>query len=392
MWMLLLVAPMQAFIGDQHGLNTLEHQPAKIAAIEGHWENTPGEARAADAVRLARHGGARQRATRSTCRTSAASSSRIRGTDSSRASRTSRREDRPEFDDRVLDVPRHGRARRADDRCSALWAGCGALARRRSTDRAPFLRFALLMGPAGVVAILAGWFTTEIGRQPWVVYGVMRTADARVVARRARSCGVTLVLFVVVYFAGVRRRHRLHAAADRDGPVRARRRGSRCEGGAGRSRATRCGRCRAAAVRAAARTELEHAMGIDLPLIWAVIILFGVMMYVVMDGFDLGIGILYPVLPGKEDRDVMMNTVAPVWDGNETWLVLGGAGLLAAFPLAYSVVLSRVLPAADPDAAGPDLPRRRVRVPLQGRATARAALVGQGLHRRLGRRRRSSRA
>jgi cytochrome d ubiquinol oxidase subunit II len=81
-------------------------------------------------------------------------------------------------------------------------------------------------------------------------------------------------------------------------------------------------------------------MGIDLPLIWAVIILFGIMMYVVMDGFDLGIGILYPFFKSKEDRDVMMNTVAPVWDGNETWLVLGGAGLLAAFPLAYSVVLS----------------------------------------------------
>jgi cytochrome d ubiquinol oxidase subunit II len=81
-------------------------------------------------------------------------------------------------------------------------------------------------------------------------------------------------------------------------------------------------------------------MGIDLPLIWAVIILFGVMMYVIMDGFDLGIGILYPLFPDKGDRDVMMNTVAPVWDGNETWLVLGGAGLLAAFPLAYSVVLT----------------------------------------------------
>ncbi|MDX3905754.1 MAG: cytochrome d ubiquinol oxidase subunit II [Pigmentiphaga sp.] len=81
-------------------------------------------------------------------------------------------------------------------------------------------------------------------------------------------------------------------------------------------------------------------MGIDLPLVWAVIILFGIMMYVIMDGFDLGIGILFPFFPDKDERDVMMNTVAPVWDGNETWLVLGGAGLLAAFPLAYSVILS----------------------------------------------------
>jgi cytochrome d ubiquinol oxidase subunit II len=81
-------------------------------------------------------------------------------------------------------------------------------------------------------------------------------------------------------------------------------------------------------------------MGIDLPVIWAVIIGFGLMMYVVMDGFDLGIGILFPFVGERDDRDVMVNTVAPVWDGNETWLVLGGAGLLAAFPLAYSVILS----------------------------------------------------
>lgn len=80
-------------------------------------------------------------------------------------------------------------------------------------------------------------------------------------------------------------------------------------------------------------------MGIDLSLIWAVIIIFGVMMYVVMDGFDLGIGMLFPFVKGERDRDVMMNTVAPVWDGNETWLVLGGAGLFGAFPMAYSVVL-----------------------------------------------------
>ncbi|MGM0521887.1 MAG: cytochrome d ubiquinol oxidase subunit II [Pseudomonadota bacterium] len=76
-----------------------------------------------------------------------------------------------------------------------------------------------------------------------------------------------------------------------------------------------------------------------LPLIWAGIIGFGVIMYVLMDGFDLGLGILYPFAPDDEARDVMMNSVAPVWDGNETWLVLGGAGLLGAFPLVYSVFL-----------------------------------------------------
>ncbi|MEA2120118.1 cytochrome d ubiquinol oxidase subunit II [Halovibrio sp. HP20-50] len=77
----------------------------------------------------------------------------------------------------------------------------------------------------------------------------------------------------------------------------------------------------------------------DLTLIWAFIIGFGIMMYVLMDGFDLGLGILYPFAPDEDARDVMMNSVAPIWDGNETWLVLGGAGLLGAFPLVYSVFL-----------------------------------------------------
>jgi cytochrome d ubiquinol oxidase subunit II len=73
--------------------------------------------------------------------------------------------------------------------------------------------------------------------------------------------------------------------------------------------------------------------------IWAFIIAFAVFVYVVMDGFDLGLGMLFPLFPKKEDRDVMMNSVAPVWDGNETWLVLGGGGLFAAFPLAYAVLM-----------------------------------------------------
>ena len=80
-------------------------------------------------------------------------------------------------------------------------------------------------------------------------------------------------------------------------------------------------------------------MGIDLSLIWFVIIVFATLMYIVMDGFDLGIGILFPVTRDAHDRDVMVNTVAPVWDGNETWLVLGGAGLFGAFPLAYAVIV-----------------------------------------------------
>jgi cytochrome d ubiquinol oxidase subunit II len=76
-----------------------------------------------------------------------------------------------------------------------------------------------------------------------------------------------------------------------------------------------------------------------LPVIWAVVIGFAVAMYVILDGFDLGIGILFPFATGERERDQMMNSVAPFWDGNETWLVLGGAGMMVAFPLAYSTIL-----------------------------------------------------
>ena len=80
-------------------------------------------------------------------------------------------------------------------------------------------------------------------------------------------------------------------------------------------------------------------MTIDLPLIWAGLIAFAVLAYIVLDGFDLGIGILFPWGRSEESRDQMMNAVAPVWDGNETWLVLGGGGLFAVFPLAYAVIM-----------------------------------------------------
>ncbi|MDO5620109.1 MAG: cytochrome d ubiquinol oxidase subunit II [Paracoccus sp. (in: a-proteobacteria)] len=85
-------------------------------------------------------------------------------------------------------------------------------------------------------------------------------------------------------------------------------------------------------------------MGFDLATIWAAIIAFAVLAYVILDGFDLGIGILFPALHNREDRHLAMNTIAPVWDGNETWLVMGGGGLLAVFPLAYAIVMPALYP------------------------------------------------
>ncbi len=78
--------------------------------------------------------------------------------------------------------------------------------------------------------------------------------------------------------------------------------------------------------------------------VWAGLIVFVIFAYVVMDGFDLGVGLLFGLVHERGDRDVMMNSLAPVWDGNETWLILGGGGLFAAFPLAYAVLMPALYP------------------------------------------------
>jgi cytochrome d ubiquinol oxidase subunit II len=83
-------------------------------------------------------------------------------------------------------------------------------------------------------------------------------------------------------------------------------------------------------------------MALDLVPLWTLILAFAVFMYVLLDGFDLGVGILFPFAPKHEDRDRMMGSVAPIWDFNETWLILGGGGLMAAFPLAFAVIIPAV--------------------------------------------------
>ena len=86
-------------------------------------------------------------------------------------------------------------------------------------------------------------------------------------------------------------------------------------------------------------TARSNVLVIDLAPIWTVIMAFAVFMYVLLDGFDLGVGILYPLAPSVRDRTLMMTTLAPIWDGNETWLVMGGVGLLAAFPIAFAILM-----------------------------------------------------
>jgi cytochrome bd ubiquinol oxidase subunit II len=81
---------------------------------------------------------------------------------------------------------------------------------------------------------------------------------------------------------------------------------------------------------------------VDLPLVWFSLIIVAVFLYILLDGFDLGVGVLFPFAPSDQSRDRMMNSIAPFWDGNETWLVLGGGGLFAAFPLAYSIIMPAI--------------------------------------------------
>ena len=101
-----------------------------------------------------------------------------------------------------------------------------------------------------------------------------------------------------------------------------------------------------------------------LPLIWAALIGTAVAMYVILDGFDLGVGILFPFAKSERERDQMMNSVAPFWDGNETWLVLGGAGLFVAFPPRLFGDHAGAISAGDLHVARAYFPRRRVRIPL----------------------------
>ena len=189
--------------------------------------------------------------------------------------------------------------------------------------------FALAMGPAGFIAVLAGWVTTETGRQPFTVYGLLRTVDSAS-PLAAPAVASSLIAFIIVYFvvfgAGVIYILRLMAAPPHHGE----------QGPRGDTPARAAGITPAAG---AAAGDRVMTAAIDIATVWAFIIAFAVFVYVVMDGFDLGLGMLFPLFPKKADRDVMMNTVAPVWDGNETWLVLGGGGLMAAFPLAYAVLM-----------------------------------------------------
>jgi cytochrome d ubiquinol oxidase subunit I len=197
MWMALIVAPVQAVIGDFHGLNTLKHQPAKIAAIEGHWENVGDEP-----TPLILFGWPDMKAEKTRFAVEIPYLGSLILTHSLDKQVPALKEFKPEDRPNSTIVFWSFRVMVG---LGFLMIFCGLWSlwlrfRGKLYESRPFLYLALWMGPSGLIAILAGWFTTEVGRQPWVVYGLMRTADASSNHSFAQM-SLTLILFVVVYFA-----------------------------------------------------------------------------------------------------------------------------------------------------------------------------------------------
>jgi cytochrome bd ubiquinol oxidase subunit I len=196
MWMLTLVAPLQIVLGDLHGLNTLEHQPAKVMAMEGHYDSHPG---GAPLILFGLPNPAEKRVDYAIEIPKA--SSLILKHDANAA--LAGLDTIP--DDREPPVPIVFWSFRIMVGLGFLMAALGIVAfvarlRQRLYDWPLLHRWALLMGPTGFVAVIAGWVTTEVGRQPYTVYGVLRTADS-VAPLAAPAVATSLIAFILVYFA-----------------------------------------------------------------------------------------------------------------------------------------------------------------------------------------------
>jgi len=195
LWLLLVLAPVQAIVGDQHGLNTRKYQPAKIAAIEGLWETEKG----GTSLNLIGFPDMQAEVTRYAIKVPHLGSVILTHswTGEIRGLKDFPKDDRPNS----LIVFWSFRIMAALGMLMILLALIGLTLRRhgRIYESRSFQRCVLAMGPAGFITLLAGWVTTEAGRQPWVVYGVLRTAQA-VSPVTQQDVSVSLMIFVVVYF------------------------------------------------------------------------------------------------------------------------------------------------------------------------------------------------
>ena len=195
MWMILILAPLQVFIGDHHGLNTLKHQPAKLAAIEGHWETNKGEG-----MPLYLFGIPDMDAEETKYAVGIPNLGSLTMTHSMNGEVKGLKEFATEDRPNSTVVFWSFRIMVGMGMLMILLAFMALFLRKggKLYENKLLHRFAFVMGPSGFIALLAGWFTTEVGRQPWVVYGVMRTKDA-LSQVSAEQVGITLIIFVVVY-------------------------------------------------------------------------------------------------------------------------------------------------------------------------------------------------
>lgn len=195
LWLLLILAPLQMFIGDMHGLNTLKHQPAKLAAMEGHWEtNTDG------GMPLYLFGIPDMQAEETKYAIAIPNLGSLIMTHSLNGQVKGLKDFAPEDRPNSTVVFWSFRIMAGLGMLMILLALAGLFLRKNQKlyNNKWLQRFALLMGPSGFIALLAGWFTTEVGRQPWLIYGVMRTKDG-LSPVSAEQVGLSLIIFVVVY-------------------------------------------------------------------------------------------------------------------------------------------------------------------------------------------------
>ncbi|RQS55531.1 cytochrome ubiquinol oxidase subunit I, partial [Burkholderia sp. Bp8963] len=195
LWMLLLLAPVQIVVGDAHGLNTREYQPVKIAAIEGLWETEKG----GTALNLFGLPDMKAEVTRYAVQVPHLGSLIL--THSWNGEIRGLKEFPPQDRPNSSIIFWTFRIMAGLGMLMLLTALLGLLLRKggRLYETRWFQWFVLCMGPSGIVALLAGWITTEVGRQPWTVYGVLRTVDS-LAPLDAQQVGVSLLIFVVVYF------------------------------------------------------------------------------------------------------------------------------------------------------------------------------------------------
>lgn len=195
LWLILILAPLQVFIGDAHVLNTLKHQPAKVAAMEGHWETNHDEG-----MPLYLFGIPDMQEERTKYAVAIPNLGSLILTHSMDGTVTGLKDFAPEDRPNSTVVFWSFRIMVGLGTLMLLLALVSVWLRKTGKlyESKWFHRFALIMGPSGFIALLAGWFTTEVGRQPWIVYGIMRTKDA-LSPVSVEQVGLTLIIFVVVY-------------------------------------------------------------------------------------------------------------------------------------------------------------------------------------------------